>query len=310
MEKMESDKNISFKDIHKRLERKDLLYFLMQGYSFCGDNDVMNFMRFINIGSDAIWRSLKEKAVEIGIHVGDPFNYIVPEDKQWATLALYDPAICENETVEEAGHNYITSFHMEKRYIIEHWEREWRDFKQVALLPVLKFYSNADGYLLDAKELVFVQEGIEYQMIGMIDKGTMLAKRVKDGKLVTRRPMQLPDGFTVPALSVDTNLQGILSAIEGSASTGHSVIEVYLYLAGEMLKEIKIDHRFEKHFPGYHENLQAASYTCSKGIITLVTYRCDIDDYDALLFLDGEPVQSTGTQQYRYDKVLGFIKKE
>lgn len=309
MEKMENDKNISFKGIHSRIEKKDLLYFLMYGYTFCGDHDVMNFLRFANIGSGAIWRALKEKTVEISFHVGEAFNHVVPEEKQWATLAVYDP-ICEKETVVGAGFNSISSFHVEKRHIIEYWSNEWRDFKQVAVLPVLKFYSSADGYLLDAKELVFVQEGNEYQMIGMIDKGTMLAKRVKDGKLVTRRPMQFPDGFTVPALSVDTNLQGILGAIEGSASTEHSIIEVYLYLVGETLKETKIDHRFKEHFSGYHENLQAESYTCSKGIITLVTYRCDIDDYDALLFLDGEPVRSTGTQQYRYDKVLGFIKKE
>lgn len=298
-----------------RIEGDGLLYFMIHGYTGCGDAEVGDFLRFASIGADTILRELKAKAIHVEIHVGQSFNNIVTEAFQWAVLDIYDPAICECETIEGAGNNYVSAFHVKRQDIVDRWNNEWLDFKQVAHLPRIAFYQGSDGYVLDRKELVFVQKGktaqlIEFKAIGYVFKGHLLAKRVKENKMTIKHVMQAAEGFDVPMLEVDKNLQGILGAISGSASSALSLLDVFFYLAGEKLVEKVEDRRCMKHFPGYHENLRAESYSCAKGTITMVTYRSDIDDYDVQLFLDGEPIHHAEHQQFEYDHLLGLIKKE
>ncbi|NHI95019.1 MAG: hypothetical protein EAX96_21190 [Candidatus Lokiarchaeota archaeon] len=290
----------------KNVNRK--LRFTIHGSVWCGDEDISNFLDDFNISSRQLWNKLKEKALDIKYHIGESFSGLVPEGREWKIIPKYSPE-CENIPKEYSniGKSWVSEFCLLKKDIMELYKDELASLILMRGKKRIKLLFNGSIYLIDEKNLVFKSFNPEETMKALFrinksilfdENGTFKLKEILIGE----------DISFIPEKQLNKNLKNILEAIRGSSSTGLSPLDVLLKYIDDELEEIETPDRLQRHLNSlFYENLQHESYNSDKydETLTLVTYRCAIDDYDVLLFVNGE--EYIKTRKYRYDDMLGFV---
>jgi len=302
-----NQKKISVTSLMPKNYPDDLISFSISG-SFGSSREMYEFEKSSGIDGSQIWKDLKSFAWRIYFHQGDPFNYIIPENEQNVFMTKYG-SICEQESRAGAGKNYVQNFSISRNVMIQHYANQWRDFIQLKDKPKMSFYFERTAYLIDETNLIFAwQDGREFQVVGRLGKFLLIRKpQTTDYHL--KEPMSLDEIYKekIPNLPINKTLKEILETVSGSSSTSHSKLDLYLLLNDESLEKTQPDPRVVKQYSGYYENLQVEGFKTRWGILTVITYRSDIDDYDVRIYLGQELVEET--QEYAYSKELGFHKE-
>jgi len=269
------------------------------------DKNLREFLNFSGINAHDLWHDLKEKAFYINFHVGSVYG-CTPEEIEFAFIKKYNP-ICESIT--QWGGNYVDSFYLRKSDIFAHYKILFKKFKKLKNYPKVNFYYEPSGYI--NKNNTLIQLGKKYKILYKILNTHLLLKDIKTNQLNLKKAISLPK-IDIVEYKIDENLADILKTIDGSDSTDYSLLDIFLEFRDETLKPYQrniIDQLPEE----FYEYLQLPtceieSYQTSKGILTMLSYRCAIDDYDVLLFLNGKLIEASA--KYEYDPILGFIKKD
>lgn len=311
-------KPIKYDDIAPKDVPGDLVaYSIGTGQSADGSGEVYHFSEFSGIDGHRVWKDLKQHAWNVYFHQGDPFNYMsLDHGNEYAFIKRYDPA-CEGQTIPDAGRNYVLSFSLSKRTVVKTYADKWRDYLQVKDKPRMPFFFGKPAYLIDKDKLLFLQGDKEFQAIGMLGK-FLIVKHPQKNVYHLKQPLGMdttsPE-IKIPVLPASKTLLSILGAVSGSSSTRHSVTDVYMLLKNEALRKAEPDPRVLKKYEQlrddplqYFENMQSEAYSTRWGVLTVVTYRSDIDDYDVNIFLGDRLIEES--QAYKYSKEMGPLKVE
>jgi hypothetical protein len=311
-------KPIKYDDIAPKDVPGDLVaYSIGAGQSADGSGEVYHFSEFSGIDGHRVWKDLKQHAWNVYFHQGDPFNYMtLDRGEEYAFIKRYDPA-CEGQTIPDAGRNYVLHFSISKRTVVKTYADKWRDYLQVKDKPRMPMLFEKPAYLIDKEKLLFLQGNKEFQAIGMLGK-FLVVKHPQKNVYHLKQPLGMvttsPE-IKIPVLPASKTLLGILGTVSGSSSTRHSITDVYMLLKDEALEKatpvpavLQKYKRVRDNPLQYFENMQSEAYTTRWGVLTVVTYRSDIDDYDVNIFLGDRLIEES--QAYKYSKELGPVKVE
>lgn len=261
-----------------------LLRFWLFGTCYCGDAEVQEFLRAINVGAYELWERLKGKAVNIRYHIRTPDNYWV--------LACYEP-LCEDPP------NYVQEFHLSRRDILDEYRPQFKRFQQLKAKKRIWIYPPVRvGFFTDEKTLAFTQltrTGTEpYRILRQIDLYPPLLL-VQEGQpdwefhlyKLMKSDLEIPATVRKP---IDPALRCILGALLGAPHPPVAPVEVLLKYADATFQPVAtppgVQRVLERVFKG---ELRSESYVCSEygEVVTMVSHRCGIAEHKVLL-VDGE----------------------
>lgn len=296
---------LTSEDVLEAIEREELVSLGLSG-SNCYKNPLNGFMYFAGLNAHQIWRDLKDKARFINVHLGRPFNHAIDG---WGFLERYGDE-CETQTVDGAGKNYPTEYYISVKDVRGFYSQLWQDYHQLKDLPEISFFFGKTGYFINEDEFIYVQGGEEYKILARLPiRQNIIVQNILTKRISKRSVMQC--GMIlggVPMKALDKHLASIISVIDGSCSSASS-LDLYFRYMDETFEKINDDNAPGLKYDNiYLENKSVEHYRVSNGdVVSVLAYRCAIDDYDVIVFINGNEMEHTGN--WKYDEQLGFIKE-